>query len=35
MGAEIMLHEHDIKQCIKEHLGNEDVYENTTNNIPV
>jgi hypothetical protein len=34
MGAVIMLREHYIKQCIKEHLGNEDVYENITNNIP-
>jgi len=28
-----MLREHCIKQCIKEHLGNEDVHENINNNI--
>jgi outer membrane murein-binding lipoprotein Lpp len=33
MGSVIMLSEHYIKQCIKEHLGNKDVYENITNNI--
>ena len=35
MRVVIMLREHYIKQCIKEHLGNEDVYKNITNNIPV
>jgi hypothetical protein len=33
MGSVIMLRKQYIKQCIKEHLGNEDVHENINNNI--
>jgi hypothetical protein len=33
MGSVIMLREQYIKQCIKEHLGNGDDYENITDNI--